>query len=108
MDGIHMIGLGKGVQAHFPVAVEVSVVGKIVGDLTVRETGKMMAHLAQVFMQPNRRVLIQVDKNETFPGIAVDRRQAVLRFAETGRHAGFLLGADQFTLVMVGPGMEAA
>ena len=108
MDGVHVISLGKSVQAHLPVAVEVGVISKIVVDFTIGKTGKMITHLPQVFVQPDRRVFVQVDEDEPFPGIAVDRRQAILRFAETGGHAGFLLGADKLTLVVVGPGMETA
>ena len=86
----------------------VGVVGKVIGEFAIGIAGKMIAHFPQVFVQPHGRVLIQVDKDKTFPGVAVDRRQTVFRFAETGRHPGFLLGADEFTFIVIGPGMETA
>ena len=106
VNGVDMVSLGKGVQSHLPVAVEISVISEAMGDLGVGKAGKMRAHFPQVLAQALGRPRRQIDEDEPFPEVAVDGRQPVLRFLETGRHAGFFLGADEFAAVVVSPGVE--
>ena len=107
VDGVDVIALGKRVQGDLPIAAQLGPIRVARRQVGVGKAAQALAQFTEVGFQRLRRFRMQVDEDETLPGLGRDAREPVVGFVEMMEEP-FVGHADQLAVGVVHPAVEFA